>query len=94
MELNKNYPVANPMVVFREEFDDWAVLFDPDRNETYGLNPVSAFIWKQLDGKHNPEDVLELLKGECDDVPENASEHIDAFISNLEKRGLVGYEQS
>jgi len=44
MELKKEYPIANPMVVFREEFDDWAVLFDPDSNETFGLNPVSAFI--------------------------------------------------
>ena len=24
-------PIANPLVVLREEFDDWAVLFDPDK---------------------------------------------------------------
>ncbi len=31
-------PVANPSIVFREEFDDWALLFDPDTSESYGIN--------------------------------------------------------
>lgn len=94
MELNKQYPIANSMVVFREEFDDWAVLFDPDANETFGLNPVSAFIWKKLDGKHNQENILKLLKDECDDVSIDAPQHIDVFLKDLEKRGLIGFERA
>jgi SynChlorMet cassette protein ScmD len=94
MELNKQYPIANSMVVFREEFDDWAVLFDPDANETFGLNPVSAFIWKKLDGKHTKESILKSLKNDCDDVPNDAPQHIDAFLADLEKRGLLGFERA
>ncbi|MFA7232071.1 MAG: SynChlorMet cassette protein ScmD [Victivallaceae bacterium] len=94
MELNKQYPIANSMVVFREEFDDWAVLFDPDANETFGLNPVSAFIWKKLDGKHTTEKIINLLKEECDDVSTDAQQHIDTFLADLEKRGLVGFERA
>ena len=94
MELNKQYPIANSMVVFREEFDDWAVLFDPDANETFGLNPVSAFIWKKIDGKHTQEDILKLLKEECDDVPDDATAHIKVFFADMEKRGLVGFERA
>ena len=37
-------PVANPSIVFREELDDWALLFDPDTGEAYGINPVGAYI--------------------------------------------------
>ena len=43
--------LANPVAVLREEFEDAAVLFDPDTGEGYGLNPVGVFIWKLLDGK-------------------------------------------
>ena len=94
MELNKQYPIANSMIVFREEFDDWAVLFDPDANETFGLNPVSAFIWKKLDGKHTQADILKILKEECDDVPDDAPVHIKGFLADMEKRGLIGFEQA
>jgi hypothetical protein len=44
-------PVANPLIVLREEFDDWAILFDPDTGNAFGLNPTGVFIWKLLDGK-------------------------------------------
>ena len=33
-------PVANSLVVLREEFDDWAVLFDPDTGSGFGINPM------------------------------------------------------
>ena len=45
-------PKVNPTVVLREEFDDWAILFDPDTNVTLGINPMGVYIWKCLDGKH------------------------------------------
>jgi len=35
---------ANPGVVLREEFDDWAVLFDPDTGESFAVDPVGVFI--------------------------------------------------
>jgi SynChlorMet cassette protein ScmD len=57
-----NKPLANPLVVLREEFDDWAILFDPDTGHAYGLNPVSVFIWKHLDGKHTMANILESLQ--------------------------------
>jgi len=92
MELNKNYPIANSMVVFREEFDDWAVLFDPDANKTFGMNPVSSFIWKKLDGKHTLENIQEEIREEYDEVPEEAPAQLKSFLSDLETRGLVGFE--
>ena len=85
-------PIANPMVVFREEFDDWAVLFDPDTGEAYGLNPTSAFIWKQLDGRNTLDDILEQLRINCEKVPEDAERDIKEFIDGLTDKGLAGYE--
>jgi len=88
-------PVANPEVVLREEFDDWAVLFDPDSGDAYGLDPMSTFIWRLLDGNHTLPDILEKLREVCEDgVPDEAPEHLDAFIKDLTSKGLVGYVEA
>ncbi len=85
-------PVANPLVVLREEFDDWAILFDPDSGAGYGLNPVSIFVWKCLDGNHTLQDVMTELRENCDNMSEDAEERVKAFIEDLLEQGLVGYE--
>lgn len=87
-----NKPIANPSIVFRDEFDDWAILFDPDSGHAFGLNPVSAFIWKRLDGKHTADEILEELGVACDAVPAEAGAHLKEFIHDLVEQGLVGYE--
>jgi len=88
----KNNPLANSTIVLREEFDDWAILFDPDSGEGFGLNPVGVFIWKLLDGKHSLDDILKDLRENCEEVPDEAKEHLKNFIHDLKELGFVGYE--
>jgi SynChlorMet cassette protein ScmD len=83
---------ANPLIVLREEFDDWAILFDPDTGNAFGLNPVGVFIWKLLDGNHSPEDIVKGLRENAEEVPGEADEHLDEFLQDLVKKGLAGYE--
>ena len=83
-------PVANPLIVLREEFDDWAILFDPDTGDGFGINPVSVFIWKRLDGKHTINDILEGLREACEDAPENAEQEVKDFIKELLGKGYAG----
>lgn len=85
-------PVANPLVVLREEFDDWAILFDPDTGNAFGLNPTGVYLWKLLDGKHSLDEMLHSLQRDAEDVPAEAGEHIQDFIADLTKRGLAGRE--
>ena len=88
-------PVADPKMVYRQEFDDWAVLFDPETGEAFGMNPTAAFIWERLDGKHTKEDILRCLKEECEDVvPEEASDHLESFLSGLREKGFVGFPET
>jgi len=82
------------MLVLREEFDDWAVLFDPDTGDGFGLNPISVFIWKRLDGKHTIQDIMKEIQENCEDVPENAEQEVNDFLDELIKRGYVGFEDS
>jgi len=85
-------PIANPLVVLRKEFDDWAVLFDPDTSHAFGLNPVSVFIWQRLDGRHTLADIVRELREACDEVPPEVEEHVREFVADLLKNGLAGYE--
>lgn len=84
-------PLANPSIILREEFDDWAVLFDPDTGKAFGVNPIGVFVWKHLDEKHTVADIVEALQTQCDDTPEEAEEDISNFIEDLIKRGYAGF---
>lgn len=89
---DNNKPVSNPLIVLREEFDDWAVLFDPDSGDGFGLNPVSVFIWKRLDGKHTIENILTELRDNCEGVPDEARDHLEKFVQELVDHGFAGHE--
>lgn len=84
--------IANPVVVLREEFDDWAVLFNPDNAEAVGINPVGVAIWKLMDGRRNINDIVKEIKESFDDVPESVVEETKKFINDLVKTGFVGFE--
>ncbi|MBF0498880.1 MAG: SynChlorMet cassette protein ScmD [Candidatus Riflebacteria bacterium] len=83
-------PIANPVVVLREEFDDWAVLFNPDTADAVGINPVGVTVWKQMDGTRSIEDIVSVVQSNFEDVPEAVHEEIVAFVQMLEKNGFVG----
>jgi len=85
-------PLANPLIVLREEFDDWAILFDPDTGHAFGLNPISVFIWQRLDGDHTAADILAEMQAQFQDVPNEAEAHIQEFIEDLKSKGLAGYQ--
>ena len=88
----KDKPIVNPSIVLREEFDDWAILFDPDTGGAFGLNPVGVFMWKLLDGSHTIEDLLKKLQTDCKNIPDGAGKDVKEFIQSLVERGFAGYE--
>lgn len=88
----KDRPIANPIVVLREEFDDWAVLFNPDTAYAAGTNPVGVAVWKMLDGRMSVEDIVARIKSGFEDTPETAGKEIAAFVDNLAANGFVGLE--
>ena len=86
---NMNRPRVNPSIVLREEFEDRAILFDPDTGDTFGLNPVSLLVWKCLDGCHSLEDILEKLHESFKNVPPKAQDQLKTFIQELIRKGWV-----
>jgi SynChlorMet cassette protein ScmD len=85
-------PIANPIVVLREEFDDWAVLFNSDTAAAVGTNPVGVAVWKLMDGKRNIEGIVSEIKNSFEDAPDAAGEEIAAFVNILAENGFVGLE--
>jgi SynChlorMet cassette protein ScmD len=86
-----NNPIANPIIVLREEFDDWAILFNPDTAAAVGTNPVGVAVWKRLDGKRSLEEIVSEIKTSFEDPSAAALEEITAFVCTLAKQGFVGY---
>ena len=84
-------PIANPIVVLREEFDDWAILFNPDTAAASGINPVGVYVWKRMDGQRSLDEIVAELNNSFEEVPAGALEEISAFISTLAEAGFVGY---
>jgi SynChlorMet cassette protein ScmD len=90
--MNKmDKPIANPNVVLREEFDDWAVLFNPDTAAAVGTNPVGVAVWKRMDGKRSLEEIVAEINNSFEEVPAAAMEEISTFVGTLAEQGFVGY---
>jgi SynChlorMet cassette protein ScmD len=85
-------PIANPIVVLRTEFDDWAVLFNPDTAYAVGTNPVGVAVWKRMDGKKSLADIVSEIKNSFADTPDAAFKEIAAFVNTLAENGFVGLE--
>ena len=84
--------IINPVVVLRKEFDDWAVLFNPDTAEAVGINPVGVAIWELLDQQIDIHKIADTIRQNFADVPGSAKEEIETFITDLTKRGFLGNE--
>jgi len=85
-------PIANPIVVLREEFDDWAVLFNPDTTYAEGTNPVGVAVWKLMDGKRSIADIMSKIKNSFEDTPDEVGNEIAAFVNTLAENGFAGLE--
>jgi len=91
-EMEGKTIVANPLIVLREEFDDWAILFDPDSGKTFSLNPIGVLIWKQLDGHHSLGDIVRSIEEAADGVSSDVAAHTRTFVDNIIRLGLASYE--
>ena len=81
--MTDSYPKANSRIVFREEFDDSAILFDPDSGDACALNHTGIVIWRFLDGNHSVSDIVAEVQACFNNVPSSANNHVGRFIQEL-----------
>jgi SynChlorMet cassette protein ScmD len=88
-ETESNTVTANSLIVLREEFDDWAILFDPDTGNTFCINPMGVLIWKNLDGQQTVDEITEKIRDAALHVPSDVTAHVRDFIGNALRFGLA-----
>ena len=80
--------------MLREEFDDWAILFNPDTGHGFGLNPTGVYVWKLFDGEHTLDALTEQVRHGTKGAPEEAGDHLVAFVDALVAEGLAGFDST
>ena len=85
-------PTPNPVVVLREEFDDWAVLFNPDTGGAVGMNPVGVAAWKLMNGRRCLDEIVAEIGQLFHGVPDKALDEMTSFVDSLAEQGFVGVE--
>jgi SynChlorMet cassette protein ScmD len=91
MDKPKKTPIQNPLIVLRVEFDDWAILFDPDSAKTMGINPTGVAVWMLIDGQKGIEDIARGIREKFSDITSSAEKEISDFIDELYTNGFIGY---
>ncbi len=91
-ETDIRRPLVSPVAVLREEFDDWAVLFNPDSAAAVGINPVGVAIWKLMNGQRSQAEITAEIHQRFSGVPAAAEDQILVFIDDLAERGFIGFE--
>lgn len=76
-------------VVIREEFDDWALLFDPDTGVICGVNPVGVQVWKMIDGKRTVQDISRMVRDSFPDAPDTVEDDVTAFMKEITGKGYA-----
>jgi len=56
-----------------------------DMNSVYTLNETGAFIWDQIDGKKNVEEIISALISEYDIENETAMSDVLSFLEKMNK---------
>lgn len=60
-----------------------------DMNSVYTLNETGAFIWEQIDGKRNIEEIISLLTAEYEIDHINAEADVLSFVENMSKYLII-----
>ena len=87
-----NVLFQNPVVVLREEFDDWAVLYNPDTAAAVGINPIGVAIWKLVDGRCSAPQIVQKVLETYDQVTETAPQEITQYLDQLVADGFLGLQ--
>jgi hypothetical protein len=82
---------AKNQMVLREEFDDWAILYNPDTGRAVGLSPTAITIWRHLasENRDTLETVARSIEEEYTDIPEDLLKSIREFVDSTIQHGYT-----
>jgi hypothetical protein len=75
-------------VIFRK-LEAGGVLLDLDSGEYRQLNSIGALIWSLLESSPTRQELLDRLRVAVPQPPSTMEAEVDAFLGDLESRGLL-----
>lgn len=86
--------LAKPIVVLQEDSENWGILYNPETDFSFAVNPMSAFIWKCIESKISINDIREKIFEHFSSVSENVEQEIIQFAKILVENNLASLEES
>ncbi len=68
---------------------DGQVIMAPSGDTTHSLEDIGVFIWNQLDGQQNLQNVLDAILEEYDVNEDEARTDLLEFIDQMQAEGLI-----
>jgi methyltransferase-like protein len=87
MELHETPTISREFLV--RDVDEETVILTPTGDQVLSLNPIGSFIWRQIDGAHTVQDILDILCDEYDVERTQAEADLLAFLWKLTGHGVL-----
>jgi hypothetical protein len=78
----------NPALAWRE-IDEETVIISPGESVMHELNDTGSFVWRNIDGRRNAEDLAALLVEQYDVTRETALADTLSLLEELSSRKLL-----
>ena len=78
----------NPALAWRE-IDEETVIISPGESVMHELNDTGSFVWRNIDGRRNAEDLAALLAEQYDVTRETALADTLSLLEELTSRKLL-----
>lgn len=76
---------ANPVISFKDEGNEGAVLYNPDTDKCVIINAVGSAVWKYLEEPRTFDEIIFMLTESFSGVDtEKAQKDLEAFIEKFE----------
>jgi hypothetical protein len=77
---------SNPVISFKNEGDEGAVLYNPDSDKVVIINAVGTAIWQFIDQPRTADEIVAMLAENFSDVDAvKAHEDLKQFIGGFEE---------
>ncbi len=76
------------------DVEDEVVILSMKDGVYYGLNPVGAFIWNQIQEPKRVDEICDLIMGEFDVGREECEADLMELLNELQEKNLIEIEES
>jgi hypothetical protein len=81
--------LKNSKVKIVKEPDGWAIFLNAETMDSFAGNPISLFIWENINGRNCSKSLSNLVRDTFEDVPSTVEAEIADFLNTLKTYGMI-----